>query len=111
MFKKALLYPLPLTLFMALYTSGDLTYKLNLSGVGTLFALVICLLFSMIMIAIPILLALYSDTKYKALIIFLDIMSFLPFGIVLYIISLFLGVIGFMKRDENVSTQKNKSKK
>ncbi len=111
MFKKALLYPIPLTLFMALYTSGALTYKLNLSGTGTLFALIICLLFSMIMIAIPILLALYSDTKYKALIIVLDVMSFLPFGIVLYIISVILGVIELVKHGENVPTKKNKTKK
>lgn len=90
---KSVLFSLPTSIFIGLTTSGDAMYKYKEKyGVwpddnGTS-VFTITTLLAIILLSIPIAIALYKDKENKGWIIALSLLSFLPFGTIMYAASL-----------------------
>ena len=95
MFKKVLLYPLPVAILCAIIGTSGIWYFFDLSVANMLLCFLMYLTVLIILLGIPIFLALNSNSKHKTAIITLDIVGML-IG-VLYIVSLVWGIIEYSK--------------
>lgn len=85
---KSILFALPTSLFLAISVSGDLLARTGIYWDGYWSVFFIVLAVSAALISIPITLAQHSKTRNKGWIIALSVLCFLPFGVILYFISL-----------------------
>lgn len=85
---KSLLFALPTSILLSINVGTDLWLKMGLDYDAHLRILGLALALSLCLIALPIWLALSSKNKYKIWIICLDVFCFLPFGTILYLISI-----------------------
>lgn len=85
---KSILFALPTSLFLAISVSGDLLARNGMYWDRYWSAFLIVLAVSAALISIPIALAQHSKTRNKGWIIALSVLCFLPFGVILYFISL-----------------------
>jgi len=104
-FFKSLLWSAPVALLLSIMQSYDMALKLQnypsyrYESIYDLDLMCQLILFcvGIIFISIPVFLSLKSDTKYKGWIITLDMLCFIPFGILFYFISLIWSICEIVK--------------
>lgn len=93
-FVKSLVYSMPVSILIAIMSANNVAIQLDnyyvfYSWNDLYLVSWLCLfILSTLILSIPIALALKSDSKNRAWIITLDMLCFLPFGIIFYLISL-----------------------
>ena len=97
--KKALLYSFPTALLISMSMSATLMLRGSTSQSGYLSDLVLCIVLSVLILAIPVTISIYKQYKYRGWIIGLALCSFLPFGTVLYLISLIWSIVISFKKE------------
>ena len=108
--RKTLLYSLPASILMALDINAKLLlkYGFQYQGIQQIEVLLILIGLCVCLVGLPIYLALYSENKNKSWIICLAALCFLPFGAILYCISLVWAItISFNKIKKNILDKKN----
>ncbi len=108
--RKTLLYSLPASILIALdiNTKLLLKYGFQYQGIRQIDVLLILIGLCVCLVGLPIYLALYSENKNKSWIICLAALCFLPFGAILYCISLVWAItISFNKIKKNILDKKN----
>jgi len=99
--KSALLFSILTSLLISISVSADLVTKGIIYQTEYLQYFILIILGSMVVLSIPITISLYKDYKHKGWIICLALFCFLPFGTVLYLISLIWSIILlFVKKDK-----------
>lgn len=104
-FFKSLLCSAPIAIIIAFMQSYDMALKLKsypayrYESIYDLDFICQLILFgiSIIFVSIPVFLALKSNSKHKAWIIILDMLCFIPLGVVLYLVSLIWSVCAIVK--------------
>ena len=91
--KSALLFSILTSLLISISVSADLVTKGIIYQTEYLQYFILITLVSMVVLSIPITLSLYKDYKHNGWIICLSLLCFLPFGTVLYLISLIWSII------------------
>ena len=110
--RKTMLYSFPASMLMAIDINADLLlkYGFKYNGIQQLEVLLILIGLGMCFVGIPIYLALSSEDKYKKWIIWLAALCFLPFGTILYFISLIWAIIVKIKQIKNTKKSNQKVK-
>jgi hypothetical protein len=85
---KSILYSLPTSILFAIHINANLILKYGTNYANPILALLLLWLLSTCFIGLPIYLALNSKSKHKGWIVGLAVLCFLPFGTLLYFISL-----------------------
>ena len=106
-FFKSLLCSAPIAILIAFMQSYDMALKLKsypayrYESIYDLDFICQLILFgiSIIFVSIPVFLALKSNSKHKAWIIILDMLCFIPLGVVLYLVSLIWSVCAIVKHN------------
>ncbi len=125
---KAIMFSLPSSIFIGLTASGGAMAKYKMiygvwpddSGIGIICIVVVFL--AVVFLSMPIAIALHKDLKDKGWIIAMSLLSFLPFGIIMYLISLVWSVLaekkdkteqhnGKKKREDRKASLKIQTKK
>ena len=117
--RKAILYSLPTSILMAIYINADLLlkYGFEYNGIQQLEVLLILIGLGVCFVGLPIYLALSSEDKNKTWIIWLAALCFLPFGMILYFVSLIWAISAKItqvkknKKDEAKDKPKDKKHK
>lgn len=104
--KFALLFSIPTSLLISLSVSADLVLKKIISQTAYLPYFILILLGSMIVLSIPTSIALYKEYKHKGWIIGLALCCFVPFGTILYLISLIWSVILLFQSKQQIKGTK-----
>lgn len=114
--RKTMLYSLPTSILMAIYINADLLlkYGFEYSGIQQLEVLLILIGLGVCFVGFPIYLALSSEDKNKKWIIWLAVLCFLPFGMILYFVSLIWAIsakIAQIKNNRKTELVETKNKK
>ena len=115
---KSLLYAMPIALLFAIMGAPDVAlqlkhyYKYTYYSINDLYLICFFVLFgiSCVLLSLPIMLSLKSNSKNKGWIIFLATICFLPFGVIFYLASLIWAICEWGKTaTKNLKTSSYKS--
>lgn len=98
-FKWGLLCSLPTSLLISISVSADLSLKQHIGYNEYLYYFIVMTLVSLIFLSVPVTIALHENYRYKGWIIGFALCCFLPFGTLLYLVSLVWALALLFKRN------------